>query len=281
MYRKILFLNVIALFLMGCLLEQQTTVEEPAMPPTEPTVPLAEPTMPAAVNGPSCITPAESDADRCAEIEAAILASVVRIVFHGGFEPGQPVNFRGSTSHATVMSDRYLVTHNHFGGFDMLTLSADNPQGVTGFSLYNAAGATILRNAPVGTFSVAHVEPGTLVLDFGADFFTPLGVSSASFLAGSQYSFAPGTEVAQVDWDAERAYAIWTVVVETSCPAQIPCLKLDNYVMRGASGGGVFWNGYHIGNNWADNTTVTAEHRDFVAACCRVALNTPAVLAAQ
>ena len=30
----------------------------------------------------------------------------------------------------------------------------------------------------------------------------------------------------------------------------VPSLEVANYVMPGASGGGVYWNGYHVGNNW-------------------------------
>ena len=267
MYSRILFLTMTTLLLVGKCLGQQVSIVEPSIADTS--------------NVPSCVNSDNKDVSLCAETEATVLASVVRLVLHGDFELGQPFNFRGSTSHATVMKDRYLVTHNHFESIDMLSLSVDNSQGVVGFSLYNAAGSALVRNAPVGTFWVVYVAPETLVLDFGPNYFVPLDVSSASFLSTGTHSLVPGMEVAQVDWDAERAYVIWTTVIASGGSATSPYLEVDNYVMIGASGGGVFWNGHHIGNNCADITITNAHSGDFVNAYCRVALNTPPLLAVR
>ena len=121
----------------------------------------------------SCLQPPPQHQQRCAAQEQAILASVVRIVLHGQFQKGQHTDFRGSFGHATVVNGRYLITHNHFS-IDLTTLSAANPQGVAGFSLYNAAGQRILSNAPVGTFQASARNAETLVLDFGADYFDKL-----------------------------------------------------------------------------------------------------------
>jgi hypothetical protein len=43
--------------------------------------------------------------------------------------------------------------------------------------------------------------------------------------------------------------------------------------MPGASGGGVFWNGYHIANNWAVVTINQASTGEFLASFSLVALN--------
>jgi NADH:ubiquinone oxidoreductase subunit B-like Fe-S oxidoreductase len=57
--------------------------------------------------------------------------------------------------------------------------------------------------------------------------------------------------VAQVDWDGERAHIDWVVVDKIITQEGTPRLILSNGVLNGASGGGIFWNGYHIANNWS------------------------------
>lgn len=223
---------------------------------------------------------AEPEADMgtvCRNLSEQILASVVRIVLHGSFQKGQHSDFRGSSGHATVMDGRYLVTHNHFS-VDMAALSPANNQGVTGFSLYNAQGQRIIRNGPIGTFRVIAQDAQTLVLDFGPDYFVNLGVASASFLAGHEVSIAAGDEVAQVDWDAERAYVVWTTITRIVLDEEIPYLEIDNFVMPGASGGGIFWNGQHIANNWADITVTASDSGRFLQAYSIAALNSSRVL---
>ena len=227
----------------------------------------------------TCTQPS-TDAELCAAQEAEILASVVRIVFHGNFQKGQHSDFRGSVGHATVMNGRYLLTHNHFS-IDLVALSLTNHQGVTGFSLYNAAGQTVVRNAPAGTFQVSAQENQVLVLDFGQSYFDELGLASASFLLAENSNFAVGAEVAQLDWDGERAYVIWTTVTQMATQHSSPFLALDNFVMPGASGGGVFWHGYHVANNWADVTVTDPDSGVLQQAYSLAALNSQNLLMSQ
>ena len=227
----------------------------------------------------TCAQPT-ANVELCAAQEAEILASVVRIVFHGNFQKGQYTDFRGSVGHGTVMNGRYLLTHNHFS-IDLVTLSPTNHQGVTGFSLYNAAGQTVVRNAPVGTFHVSAQGNQALVLDFGQAYFDELGLASASFLGIENSGLAVGSEVAQLDWDGERAYVIWTTVTKVASQYDSPYIAVDNFVMPGASGGGVFWQGHHIANNWADVTVTDTDSGAFQEAFSLAAWNSQNLIVSQ
>ena len=222
-------------------------------------------------------TPPTPYAELCAAQEAQILASVVRIVLHANFQVGQQTDFRGNVGHATVMAGRYLVTHNHFS-IDLATLSPTNPQGLTGFSLYNAAGQRIVHNALVGTFQVAAQDTQTLVLDFGPSYFDNLNIPSASFMMAQAAPIAVGSEVAQLDWDGERAYVVWTTVTQLVHHHISPYLELDHYAMVGASGGGVFWQGYHIANNWMHVTVTDSDLGLFIRGYSLAALNSQDIL---
>ncbi|MCB8944989.1 MAG: hypothetical protein H6658_14660 [Ardenticatenaceae bacterium] len=223
-----------------------------------------------------CIQPTIND-ELCAAQEAQILASVVRFVLHAEFQAGQPVDFFGSVGYATVMASRYLVTHNHFS-VDLLALSSTNTQGLTGFSLYNAAGERIVHNASVHTFQVAAQDAQTLVLDFGAGYFNDLNIPSATFIAAADVELAVGTEVAQLDWDGERAYVVWTTITRIVPQHISPYLELDHYAIMGASGGGVFWQGQHIANNWAHVTVTNPDTGAFMRSYTMAALNSETVI---
>jgi hypothetical protein len=225
----------------------------------------------------TCTQPTTTNAEICAAQEAQILASVVRIVLHADFQKGQLTDFRGNVGHATVMAGRYLITHNHFS-IDLSALSPANHQEVTGFSLYNAAGQRIVHNAPASTFQVAAQDSETLVLDFGPDYFNNLNMTSASFMTAKDAKLSVGAEVAQLDWDGERAFVVWTTVAQVVTHHESPHLELDHYAMVGASGGGVFWQGYHVANNWAHVTITDPVSGTFRRAYSLAALNSENIL---
>lgn len=224
----------------------------------------------------SCIEPA-TNPEQCAAQEAQILASIVRIVFHGDYQVRQPVDFTGSVSHGTVMDGRYLVTHNHFG-FDIAILSPGNNQGIAGFSLYRGSGERIVRDAPVDTFTAVRQDAQTLLLDFGPDYFTNLDVPSAGFLSAEDVQVPVGAEVAQLDWDGERSYIVWTNVIRIATEDGAPYLMMNHYGVQGASGGGVFWQGQHVANMWAHGRIIDPDTGAFVRAYSMAALNSEAVL---
>jgi hypothetical protein len=182
-----------------------------------------------------------------------VLASTVRIEFHG---PG------GGIGHGTVIGGRYLVTHNHYLA-SAATLANGGNGEVTAVSVYKASGDIILLEAPLSYFTVAAEKPETLVLDFqaygGVGFFDSLGVPSAESKTLAELSLQPGTEVAQIDWDGGTAHVDWVRVTAVYTEGDTPTLELDNFVEQGASGGGVFYEGYHIANNWSRHTDRAAD----------------------
>jgi hypothetical protein len=59
----------------------------------------------------------------------------------------------------------------------------------------------------------------------------------------------PGMEVAQIDWDGSSSHINWVTIEAVNTDSVIPNVKLSDCLNSGASGGGVFWRGHHIGNN--------------------------------
>jgi hypothetical protein len=88
-------------------------------------------------------------------------------------------------------------------------------------------------------------------------------------------------EVAQIDWDGATAHVEWVVIEDVVMNDGTPRLELANAVMRGASGGGVFWNGYHIANNWSQATTYDANSGAVTRQYSVAALNSTAVVEAE
>jgi hypothetical protein len=201
-----------------------------------------------------------------------MMASTVRLEFHGA---------SGGIGHGTVLGGRYLVTHNHYPlSGDALANGGEG--GVTAISIFKANGDIILLKAPLTYFSVATIEPEALVLDFqtydGTGFFQSLGVPSAESKAYDG-QLQPGMEVAQIDWDGQTAHVDWVRVTAVYSDGDTPQLELDNFVEQGASGGGVFYDGYHIANNWSRNIDRQADTEEVLRQYSVAALNSPQVAA--
>jgi hypothetical protein len=119
----------------------------------------------------------------------------------------------------------------------------------------------------------------TLVLDFGTyrdggtEMFTAFGLASAEPAAWGSLPIQPGMEVAQVDWDGSNTHVDWVTIEGIITDGGTPRLELDNYVEGGASGGGVFWGGYHIANNWYRATTNNANSGAVIRQYSAAALN--------
>jgi hypothetical protein len=203
---------------------------------------------------PSCADPTADIASRCEAMDQKILAATVRLELHGP---------NGGIGHGTIKDGRYLVTHNHYA-VSGAVLANSGENGVTAVSVLKANGDIILLEAPLTFFTVALDAPEILVLDFkeygGIGFFDSVGVPSAEFKAWNSLSLQPGMEVAQIDWDGSTAFVKWVKINNVTIVAGgTPTLELANFVAHGASGGGVFWNGYHIANNW---NRVTESNQD-------------------
>jgi hypothetical protein len=203
-------------------------------------------------SGLSCVHPNIDQVKECKEIEQRILASTVRIEWNLWVKDDSDGKYSrvDRISHATVKEGRYLVTHNHA---EVLQSEARHKQ-FNRVSVFTSDGIPIWPKGPLGTLEVVVEDDETLVLDFGKcgdqGLFARWGIPSAEFKAWDSASLQPGTEVAQVVWSGSQAYVDWVRIDEVITGRGTPRLELDSPVSTGASGGGVFWNGYHIANNW-------------------------------
>lgn len=205
----------------------------------------------------SCTNPSPGEAWKC-NVERQILASTVRLKWRVSTKKadGSGYNSVGSIGHATVMDGRHLVTHNHTG---IVSLSNPRDGEIVEIAVYTVDGELIWEG-PLAAVTVALEEAETLVLDFGTyrdeGMFARRGLSSAEFRAWGSLSLQPGMEVAQVDWNGTTVHVDWIKIESVITNNGTPRLELANFVARGASGGGVFLNGYHVANNWSQATTL-------------------------
>ena len=204
----------------------------------------------------SCRRPLPWHKQQCAEIEQTILDSTVRIALHGWIEVenGYDVErINGTISHATVVDGRYLITHNHFGiPLSQVLLYSRHANGeFTGVSIFLLDGTAVLDHGSIESFVVIAEQGETAVLDFGEDYFSRLGLSSARVAEETGIPLHTGMEVAQIDWDRqENTQVIWTEIDAVYAEDDLSLIQVRHFIELGASGGGVFVNGIHIGNNW-------------------------------
>ncbi|MCP4417552.1 MAG: hypothetical protein GY805_13090 [Chloroflexi bacterium] len=208
----------------------------------------------------TCQRPLPWQKQKCEEIEKAILNATVRITFHGWIEIDNRDDVEriyGTISHATVVDGRYLLTHNHFG----IPLSQVHVyeqhanRSFTGVSVHRLDGTAVIDRAPLDAFTVIDENGETVMLDFGTvageGVFAHAGVASAQVSRSDKVRLHPGTEVAQIDWDRQgNTKIIWTQTQTVYEDNGLPVMRVEHFIELGASGGGVFLNGQHIGNNW-------------------------------
>lgn len=255
-------------------IEAPLTVAEPTAAPTQNQV------SPPASD--SCLAPTPDHAPYCAAVEAQILASTVRLEIHRWSDvDGKRGDYiDGSIGHGTVINGRYLVTHNHF------SIPLDSIEGVVGehlhISIYNANGQVILDSVKPSGFRVATQNSQTVVLDFGEyvgeGLFTMLGIPSAPYQNWQTLTLTPGTELAQINWDNHTAFVEWTTVKTIETQQGTPYIDINNDLLKGASGGGVFLNGIHIGNNWSNTDAAEPNANVNFAAFSTAALNSELLL---
>ena len=217
----------------------------------------------------SCSQPPIGQQQQCAAWEQQILATTVRIQVSGWLASAAEntaiwTRLDTEIGHGTVMNGRYLVTHNHYQmPFDLL--AAGRVAGLV--SLFTSAGEPILSKADINIISIAYEDSQTLVLDFqtetGQGLFDALGLPSATCKSWTELELQPGMEVAQIDWDGTVVHVDWVQVETVLLEGETPKLELDNFNEIGSSGGGVFWRGEHIANNW-QRTTVNESGRTAV-----------------
>jgi len=88
-----------------------------------------------------------------------------------------------------------------------------------------------------------------------------------------------GVEVAQIDWDGHSTHVDWVRIDAINTQADIPIINVSNCILQGASGGGVYWQGQHIGNNWSRTDNCNTEVISGEEIVSTVALNSQTVIA--
>ncbi len=216
-------------------------------------------------------------------MEQKILDATVRIAFHGSIETEDGydmIQIKGTISHATVKDGRYLLTHNHFG-IPLSQLQIFNRyanRSFTGVSVYRLDGTTVLDHAPLDAFTVVSEKGETVLLDFGTiageGFFAHADIVSAEVAKAGTARFAPDTEVALIDWDGQgQTQVVWAQIQTVYQEKGLSLMQINHFIETGASGGGVFLNNRHIGNNWARIVETDLNTGDVSRRLTLVALN--------
>jgi hypothetical protein len=214
----------------------------------------------------------------CRQMEAQILAATVRIEMNGYHLVGrQRLNLtKGGKSHATVIGDRYLVTHNHYR-YSLLEEAAADGEGYTGISLRAMDGKLILENVSLSIINVAYEDEEILVLELvdeqGKNLLENMGLRSAKALDWKSVNWEIGMEIAHIDWDGKTAHVDWVRVEKVTINGVVAYIEVDNYALKGSSGGGAYWNGYHIGNIWAHNLEKDGQTGEVTRLYTMIALN--------
>lgn len=272
-------LIILAMMLIAC--KPKTTVIEVSAKLPQASVSnqpqIDDSSVAAVINENSCQNPSPAAAQTCAALEEQILATTVRIELRRWQEADgvQGEYIDGGIGHATVKDGRYLVTHNHY------PMPLDSIEGLAGeqirISVYKANGEVVLDNVQPSAFTVVAKDSETVVLDFGEyvgeGLFAILGIPSAQFNNWQSLSLDTGTEVAQINWDNETASVEWVNIKSVLTTDGTPRIELNNPVIKGASGGGIYWNGIHIGNNWKTITVQDANGGAILDAFSTAALN--------
>ncbi len=214
-------------------------------------------------------------------LEEQILDSTVRFGIESWVyrpaDEGYDIDY--SSGHGTVFEGRYLVTHNHFG----IPLSFE-PGGDEGsyeiISLYDHNGRPVFKGS-LSEFELVREAGEALVFAHPDEgFFEALGFHSAQFAAWDTVRLVKGTEVAQIDWDGDTTRVDWVRVKDVVLDNGTPRLVLDDGVLVGASGGGIFWQGVHVANNWLFQAKV-GESGGTYDEVTTAALNLPDALEAE
>jgi hypothetical protein len=236
---------------------------------------------PPGVSGPSCVSPRPDEVRICHELEQQILASTVRLVWHRSIrnDNGSGYTFVDeSIALATIKEGRYLVTHNHSS-----ILLSDRKKGESIIGFVYSTNGELIWEMPLDAVTIMVTDPETLVLDFGSyggqGLFDAMGISSAEFKTWESLPLQAGMEVAQIGWDGATAHVDWVTINQVRTEHGTPRLELANVVAPGASGGGVFWNGYHIANTWSQVTTSDENSGVVLRQYSVAALNSPLVTA--
>lgn len=240
---------------------------------------VAQEETPTPTNQIRCHQPQPEHEALCQQWEEAILAQTVRVRFSGWVKSGK-ANSDEQTwldteiGHGTVQNGRYLVTHNHYQmPFDLIALG----RVIGTVSLYTSNGTPLLTNAQLQIISIAYEDSQSLVLEFatqdGKGLFEIMGIPSATFQTAANLAVQPGHEIAQIDWNGNAAHVDWVTIKSIGIDGNTPVIFLNNFNQAGSSGGGVFWQGFHIANTWQHTTVYVKGTTSIVRQYSSAALN--------
>lgn len=194
----------------------------------------------------------DTTADAFCNAQAAmLLASTVRFEIYNWWiqQDGVGAVKRYGVGHGTVKDGRYLVTHNHFSS---VAYGGERPESAS-LVLFNADGEQIALLSGIELKAV-EISAETLIIDFGdvngQGYFDTLNIPSASFAPDNTVLIESNEVVAQINWDDTRSFIDWTKIRTVENEDGVLTVVLDNEIVAGASGGGIFLNGQHIANNW-------------------------------
>ncbi|NJN53520.1 MAG: RHS repeat-associated core domain-containing protein [Anaerolineae bacterium] len=175
-------------------------------------------------------------------LEQQILASTILLEFTYQGADACPIGSILSCqafSHGTIVDDQTLLSHNHFDEFKY---------SISRITLYDSSGNLIQYNGSVTQRFTEGEQSSTF--EFDSSVFS--GQTSATFENNISSGVQVGDEVAVIDWDGANpgsTKVVWANVMSISTYDGVPSLQVDVNVNKGASGGGIFFNGSHIANN--------------------------------
>lgn len=215
--------------------------------------------------GHSCGAPEDGHEGRlCAELEREILDStlVINATFSANYCDDSDcyyLEFSG-TSHATILDDNTLLTHDHFekianDKFGLKLTSGEFREifSLKDITLYDTDGNHIAYTGSVTTDIYSIKE--TSLMTFESDIF--VGKNKA---VPSNSLPALGSEIAVINWAGELGSTRVDWVITEDDPLTVfhqssrvtSVITHDGTVKSGASGGGVYFKGYLVGNNWGE-----------------------------
>lgn len=206
--------------------------------------------------------PTPPASDRHQPVEQLMLNATVRLAAETWLvnEGEYGYTILRSEGHGTVVNGRFLITHNHHTIPLSLSETGFDPDIYTRLFIFNPAG-DLINILPLTDFQIALREPQTLLLTYvGQKSDLPFGtVGLIVEQLGTAGGLQPGDEVAQINWDGKITSVEWTQVTAVHLQHDPPCLELAHETQLGASGGAIFWEGKHIGNNWLKGIKVSGQ----------------------
>ena len=173
-----------------------------------------------------------------------------------------------AVGHATLVHERYLVTHNHFPVETRQWTAREERAGGVRLTVSTVEGVPVLEGLTTRQFDVVALGSEWMVLDLhetGAVLFAAFGLESAPMAGPGSVAPPLGAELAQVNWDGAQAFVRWVTLTER-VDEPVPGFVLEGAVRQGASGGGVFWNGVLVANNWKVHEVYRADNGELLEA---------------